>query len=31
VFYAVVARLCDQDRPVAAPRLTPRDGAEQHP
>jgi two-component system, OmpR family, response regulator len=31
VFCAVVARLCDQDRPVAAPRLTPRDGAERHP
>ena len=31
VFCAVVARLGDQDRPVAVPRLTPRDGAEQHP
>jgi DNA-binding response OmpR family regulator len=31
VFCAVVARLCDQDRSVAVPRLTPRDGAERHP
>ena len=31
VFCAVVATLCDQDRPVAAPRLTPRDGAQGDP
>jgi two-component system phosphate regulon response regulator OmpR len=31
VFCAAVARLCDQDRSVAIPRLTPRDGAGRHP
>jgi two-component system, OmpR family, response regulator len=31
VFCAAVARLGDQDRPVAVSRLTPRDGAERHP
>ena len=31
VFCAAVARLGDQDRPVAVSRLTPRDGAGRHP
>ena len=31
VFCAAVARLGDQDRPVAVSRLTPRDGSERHP
>jgi DNA-binding response OmpR family regulator len=31
VFCAAVARLGDQDRPVAVPRLTPRDEAGPHP
>jgi two-component system, OmpR family, response regulator len=31
VFCAAVARLGDQDRPVALSRLTPRDGSERHP
>ena len=31
VFCAAVARLGDQDRPVAVSRLTPRDGATRHP
>jgi DNA-binding winged helix-turn-helix (wHTH) protein len=30
VFCAAVSRLGDQDRPLAAPRLTPRDGAGRH-
>lgn len=31
VFCAVVSKLDDQDRSVAAPRLAPRDGAGRHP
>jgi two-component system, OmpR family, response regulator len=31
VFCAAVARLGDQDRPVAVSRLTPRDGSGRHP
>ena len=31
VFCAAVARLGDQDRSVAFPRLAPKDGAERHP